>query len=186
MTNKLALDMDGVCADWSAGAARIIGYRIDDPTVHYPDTDWQKLRNEGRIFRDLPKMPRADELVAIARRFRDELGWELVFLTAIPHNNDMPWAFHDKTKWAEEHYPDIPVHFGPYSADKQQHCNPGDILVDDRKDNCKNWKSEGGIAVNVPVDDYQSAIDNLQAILDKKLAMKRMARLNSGDLGLVA
>ena len=179
MTNKLALDMDGVCADWAEGAARIIGYKIDDPTVHYPDSDWEKLREYQHLFLDLPKMPRADELVEIARQFRDDLGWELVFLTAIPHNNDMPWAFYDKQKWAEQHYPDIPVHYGPYSVDKKQHCRPGDILVDDRVDNCSQWENAGGIAVNVPYDDYQYAIDRLQKILDTKLSMKRMAELNN-------
>ena len=51
MTNKLALDMDGVCADWSEGAARIIGYKINEPSVHYPNADWEKLReHQHRLF----------------------------------------------------------------------------------------------------------------------------------------
>ena len=148
--NTLCLDMDGVVADWVAGAAEIIGYRLDDPHQRYPSTDWALLRAQDRLFRALPKMQSADRLVEIARQYRDQLGWELVFLTAIPHNNDMPWTFWDKFCWAQEHYPDIPVWFGPYSEDKRLRVRvAGDILVDDRADNCAAWTRAGGLAFKV-------------------------------------
>ena len=148
--NTICLDMDGVVADWVAGAASIIGRRLDDPHTRYPDVDWQLLRSQDRLFRDLPKMQSADRLVDIARGYRDNLGWELVFLTAIPHNNDMPWSFWDKFTWAQQHYPDIPVWFGPYSQDKHLRVRaPGDILVDDRLDNCESWNRAGGLAFKV-------------------------------------
>lgn len=186
--HKLALDLDGVIADWAAGAEKIIGYRIDDASQHYPDEDWQKLHTHGRLFQDLPKMKQADEMVELARKFRDDLGYELVFLTAIPHNNDMPYAFWDKMLWAQKYYPDIPVHFGPYSVDKQVHCNYGDILVDDRHDNCKQWEAAGGTAVQVPYDQYSTALNKLDTILERKLALQRLARMgvNNADLDLLS
>lgn len=160
------LDMDGVVADWNAGVGDFIGYRLNDPTARYSPEDWEKIRNHQRIFRQLPKMPRADDMVNLARRFRDELGYELLFLTAIPHYNDIHWAFWDKVLWAQERYSDIPVHFGPYSEDKQKHCKPGDILVDDRFDNCEQWKRAGGTSIRV-TSNYQQAIDSLEELLLK-------------------
>lgn len=179
--NKFCLDMDGVVADWVAGAAQIIGYRLDDPHTRYPDSDWHKLRSHHRLFRDLPKKLGADALVDLARRYRDDLGWELVFLTAIPHNNDMPWAFWDKVTWAGQHYPDIPVWFGPYSEDKQVHCSPGDILVDDRSDNCAQWSSRGGLAFKV-ANSHVGSVDVRAQVLEdyhRRMSMLRLRELNT-------
>lgn len=148
--NTLHLDMDGVVADWRANAVSVIGYDCFDPQQRYSPEDWLKLRGDPHIFLNLPLMPRAHELVALARQYRDVLGWDLVFLTAIPHNNDLPWTFHDKMMWAQGHFPDIPVHFGPYSEDKYRHVKlAGDILVDDRLDNCDSWTAAGGLSFKV-------------------------------------
>lgn len=171
------LDMDGVVADWIKGATDIVGYGIYDPHVRYPDEDWEKIKEHGRIYKDLPLMPDADKIVDLARKFRDELGWELLFLTAVPRFNDVHWAFWDKVKWAEKYFPDIPVHFGPYSFDKYLHCKPGDILVDDRIDNCEQWKKSGGIAVNVKYDSYKTALKEIDDILEKKLALNRLSKI---------
>lgn len=162
------LDMDGVVADWVGNAAAVIGRRIYDADVYYTHDEWNLLRSDQRIFRNLPMMPRCLELVALARQYRDVLGWELVFLTAIPHNNDVPWTFHDKMLWAGERFADIPVHFGPYSEDKQRHCSAGDILVDDRGSNCREWQAAGGIAIKVG-RDLDSAILAVEADLTSRL-----------------
>ena len=46
-----------------------------------------------------------------------------------------------------EHFPNIPVFFGPFSYDKYRHCaSPEDILIDDRTSNCEEWISAGGKA----------------------------------------
>jgi 5'(3')-deoxyribonucleotidase len=171
------LDMDGVVADWVKGAAEIVGYDLDDPNQHYPDIDWQKVRSCERMFLNLPKMPGADELVTVARRFRDELDWQLMFLTAIPHYNDIHWAFWDKTLWVQSRYPDIPVHFGPYSEDKQKHCRPGDILVDDRPDNCERWRGAEGVAVRVYPRAVPQATQELAALFDQLKAEVREKHL---------
>jgi 5'(3')-deoxyribonucleotidase len=172
---SIYVDMDGVVADFEGGAATFLGYRID-PGKYYPDNDWKKIRNHKRIFRDLPKMKRADEMVNLARRFRDELGYELLFLTAMPHNNDMHWAFWDKILWVKNYYPDIPVHFGPRSSDKKEHCEPGDILIDDRSDNCDQWQAAKGIAIRVKRNSYTSALKELEELLEKKLGLKRLSQ----------
>ncbi len=164
----LYLDMDGVVADWAQGASDFLGYTLPDPNARYPDQDWQRLKDHGRLFKTLPRVPKADQLVNLAREFRDQLGYDLAFLTAIPHGNDMPWTFTDKVLWAQEQFPDIPVFFGPYSRDKAQHCRPGDILVDDRRDNCKSWRAQGGIAILVtPSADLSDAILELRRLKDR-------------------
>ena len=152
--------MDGVVADWRSNARKLVGYDNFNPDQHYSESDWELIKGDGRIFTRLPLMPRANELVNIARKYRDKLGWELYFLTAVPHNNDVPWAFHDKAEWARLHFTDIPVHFGPYSEDKYLQCRPGYILVDDRVTNCDAWRAHGGIAIKVGLT-LASAIEEL-------------------------
>jgi 5'(3')-deoxyribonucleotidase len=162
------LDMDGVVADWRANAIRVIGYDCFDPKQRYDADDWAELRSDPHIFLNLPLMPRAEELVAIAREYRDRLGWELLFLTAIPHNNDVPWAFYDKIQWVKQYFPDIAVHFGPYSDNKSQHCSAGDILVDDRWDNCNMWTEAGGLSFRVG-RTLDATIEQLQVDLQARI-----------------
>lgn len=170
MRNTIYLDMDGVVADWNAGVYDILGYTKEDPNAHYPDEEWEKIKSNDRMYRDLPVMAGAQDLVKIARRFRDQLGWKLLFLTAIPKGNDVPWAFYDKMLWTQKHFPDIPVHFGPFAKDKQHHCKDGDILIDDRKSNIEEWRSRGGIAIEVHEGDLNNAIIKLRLLLDQKLS----------------
>jgi 5'(3')-deoxyribonucleotidase len=162
MTQTIYLDLDGVLADFSSAAREVLNKSQDNLDINgrWPDNDWNKIRNHKHFYRTLPLMPRAYEMVALARGFRDTLGWELYMLTAIPHKNDMHHVFHDKIDWVNEHFSDIRVHFGPYSEDKQYHCTPGDILVDDRTSNCEEWRSKGGIAVKVG-SNYALALNEL-------------------------
>jgi len=141
----LYLDMDGVVADFDAYAAKIAGYHITGD--RWPITAWKEIVSNPHLYRDLPKTPEADELVEYARIMCKTHGWELLFLTAVPKDNDVHWAFYDKVMWAQIHFPDIPVHFGPYSTDKHVHCKPGDILIDDRLSNIEEWAAAGGIAI---------------------------------------
>lgn len=159
------LDMDGVVADFDAAAKEFIGFDKDPDSHRWALDDWVKIRENTRWFKDLPKTPWADQLVEMARKFRDDHGWQLLFLTAIPKGNDFPWAFYDKMLWVNGRYPDIPVHYGPYSTDKQFHCKPGDILVDDRLDNCQQWKDAGGHSIRLLYRDPQPALNEVASIL---------------------
>lgn len=172
MTQTIYLDMDGVVADWDRAATEFLGAdsRVDmagQPEGRWPEDDWNRLKNNQHFYSELPEMPQARELVGVARQFRDELKWDLLFLTAIPRGNDMPWAFNDKIRWAGFHFPDISVHFGPYSHEKYMHCSQGDILVDDRLDNCNQWRKAGGVAVQV-TKDYDRAIRDLTALFSER------------------
>lgn len=153
--------MDGVMADWNKGVYDILGWVKSDPNAQYSEADWAKVTSNHRIYGQLPVMDKAEELANLARRFRDELGWQILFLTAVPKGNDVHWAFWDKCQWAQKYFPDIPVHFGPFAKQKCEHCKPGDILVDDRRSNCSEWRGANGVAVEVTGPDLAPAIAEL-------------------------
>ena len=190
MSNTFYLDMDGVVADWDTAASLFLGREQGraDPNTHYKNTpeEWSRIKTQQRFYRTLPLMPRCAELVDLARRYRDALGWELLFLTAVPKDDDVPWAFSDKVLWAQEHFPDIPVHFGPHSWDKRRHCKPGDILVDDRPDNCSSWIESGGLAVQVLGNDLSEAITQVSFDFNRRMSLRSMADLNAMADAIVA
>ena len=142
------VDMDDVVADWIEHAANLLNRRIEKGGIMVPEDEWARLKTDQHFYRHLPIRKGGQELM-------DWLTWyvenstaehQLGFLTAIPRKNDMPWAPYDKMLWAQERFPGIPVFLGPYSHEKYMHCVPGDILIDDRVDNCTDWESAGGIA----------------------------------------
>ena len=176
MNNTFYLDMDGVVADWESAAAQFLNrpMRNPDTLTHYRNTEeeWARIKTQSRFYRSLPLMPRVDELVHLARQYRDTLGWNLLFLTAVPANNDVHWAFYDKVMWAQDHFPDIPVHFGPHSWDKCRHCNLGDILVDDRPDNCAQWLAAQGLSFKVDANDLGTVLERIRDDLRVRVDLK--------------
>jgi hypothetical protein len=182
-TNTFYLDMDGVVADWESAASSFLArpMRNPDTLTHYRNTEeeWAKIKTQTRFYRTLPLMPRVAELVHLARQYRDILGWNLLFLTAVPAKDDIHWAFYDKVMWAQDHFPDIAVHFGPHSYEKQRHCTEGDILVDDRPDNCDQWRTAGGLAFKVNGNDLTSVLDLIAQDLQCRVDLK-----NQRDIAL--
>jgi hypothetical protein len=143
---NIYLDMDDVVADWMP-AARAIVNRNWNYGERIPEHDWAKVKAKQRFYRDLPIKPGAHELVQYCRdAVANGLVEGLFFLTALPHDYSVPYASQDKVWWAHERFPNIPVFFGPFSYDKWKHCNPGDILIDDRTSNCDEWTKVGGHA----------------------------------------
>jgi hypothetical protein len=148
---RIFLDMDGVVADFDRYARDAVGYSTPGG-ARYPDSDWKKIAANPRLYARLGVCPGAHDFVAEVSRIARDTNRELLFLTAIPRGNDTPWAFWDKINWAERHFPGIPVWFGPYSRDKQHHARPGDILIDDRDSNIREWAAAGGIAIQNNAD----------------------------------
>jgi len=153
------LDMDGVVADFNAYARATL--RVREEHHKWPEAEWNKLRDNPRLYRDLNKTPEADLIVETCRYVCKLKGYQLLFLTAVPNKNDVHWAFYDKVVWAQKYYPDIPVHFGPFSKDKHLHAQPGDILIDDRTSNIEDWKAAGGIAIY-----HTDTVTTLQRLTD--------------------
>lgn len=138
--------MDDVVADWKSHAEEILGHVIEPGGIRVPDDEWAKLKKDQRFYRYLPIKKGGDELVTWVYRYcQNHTDTTMGFLTAIPHDNDMIWASYDKVMWANQNFRGIPVFFGPYSHDKYKHAEPGDILIDDRISNIKEWIDAGGI-----------------------------------------
>jgi hypothetical protein len=81
--------------------------------------------------------------------------------------------------WAQQHFPDIAVHFGPHSYEKRNHCIEGDILVDDRPDNCEQWRAAGGLSFKVNGNDLGSVLDMIAQDLQTRVDLK-----NQRDIAL--
>jgi hypothetical protein len=143
---NIYLDMDDVVADWMATARQIVNRRWEYGE-RIPEADWAKVKAKMRFYRDLPLKEGAHDLVQYCRDLVSNKQVEnLAFLTALPHDHSVPFAAQDKVWWAHERFEGIPVFFGPYSFDKYRHCQPGDILIDDRHSNCTEWRAAGGLA----------------------------------------
>jgi len=144
--STIYLDMDGVVADFDRAVQAILGgdTRVDQ---RYPESEWAKLRGHQRIYRDLPLCADANMLVDGVQALARYHGLRVLFLTAVPKDNDFPWAFADKIEWARRYFPDIPVWFGPYSDEKQIRSRPDDVLIDDRVSNIDQWRGQGGYAI---------------------------------------
>ena len=142
------LDMDDVVADWYQSAQDFLNMKWDkEKNERIPKDDWDRLKQHSRFYRDLPLKEGAKELVAWVEEYCElHPETQYRFLTALPKNDDMPWAVYDKVLWVQTHFPNWPMFIGPYSSDKQYHCKPGDILIDDRTSNCEEWRSKGGLA----------------------------------------
>jgi sulfur relay (sulfurtransferase) DsrC/TusE family protein len=141
------LDMDDVVADWHVAAQEFLKKRWIKETERIPQDEWDKIKHDSRFYLNLPLKPGARELVeycqqAVANGQADAVR----FLTALPHDYSMPWAANDKVWWAHKYFPNIPVFLGPFSHDKWRHCEPGDILIDDRVSNCNEWRNAGGLS----------------------------------------
>lgn len=162
----LYIDMDGVVADFNGFAATVLREPVDFSTEKWTEEQWSKLRSYPCLYKHLPKMARADEIMAIARKFRNYLGWRVYMLTAVPKANDVPDAFSDKIYWMLKYYPDIPVRFGPFAKNKKDHCKPGDVLFDDRVSNCEEWSQAGGRAILAK--DPDRAIEELKELFESE------------------
>ena len=142
---NIYLDMDDVVADFKGYAESILKKKVENG-IRFPDNEWSRLRDNPRIYRDLKVKDGADELVHFCQEWCLRNNTSLYFLTALPRKNDIPYAPYDKVLWARKHFRGIPVFLGPFSGDKWKHCEEGDILIDDRESNCKEWEAAGGKA----------------------------------------
>lgn len=158
----LYIDMDGVVADFNKYAKEILN--TDRTTHSWPPSDWIQIRANLRLYRDLDKTPEADKLIELCTKFSKIKKINMFFLTAVPRDDDVPFAFYDKVMWAQKHYPSIPVLFGPHSKDKHKHCKPNDILIDDRPSNCREWRAAGGIAIQ-HLGDIEKTASSLLELL---------------------
>ena len=139
------LDMDGVVADFNKFASDLLGREISWEGKDLSEEEWDRLGAVENLYYKLPLIEESIKLVAIAKSFSTRFNIE--FLTAVPRVTTMPSAALDKKMWLEKYYPGFKVNYGPFSRDKQKWAMPGDILIDDKRSNIKQWYDVDGIGI---------------------------------------
>lgn len=159
--NIIYVDLDGVLADFEEGLRRVSGglglEEVGD------DNLWKVIRpHADGFYANLPLMPDAKTLWGyLTKNFNN-----VEILTAIPRRASFPTAERDKEIWVRKHFgPSVKVNFGPYAKDKQRHCVPGDILIDDSELNIPQWRAKQGIGIlHTSAND---SISQLETLLDR-------------------
>lgn len=136
---QLYLDCDGVLADFEKGAAELFGMPGDEYERRYGlGGFWKRLAEAEDFFGSLEPMPDAMELYAAVRHL------DPVILTGLPRG---AWAEPQKRRWAAKHFPELKM-ITTSAALKREHCQPGDILVDDTDRYRHLWENAGGVFVH--------------------------------------
>lgn len=141
---QLYLDCDGVLADFDAGAEAMLGMK---PRAfqhrHGIGRMWAKLASAPDFYGTLPVMPGARRLFDAVRPL------DPIILTGLPRGN---WAAPQKVRWAAQHFPGTRI-ITCMAVDKRNHCQAGDVLVDDSLKHRHLWEEAGGIFIHhVSVD----------------------------------
>lgn len=139
--STIFLDLDGVLADFEYEITSIFDGKRP---LSLEEEEWEIIKaNSPTLFSNLELMPSA---ITLMESFRT-LGFSPKILTAIPKRIQWPEVTGHKREWVYKHFgTNTAVHFGPFAIDKQFHCRPGDILIDDHLMNVNQWKGRGGYA----------------------------------------
>ena len=136
------VDLDGVLANMEGYLHTHFGEHwkkeIEKP-------NWGKVSElHQRMYFELDPLADAHELWEwLTENFND-----VQILTAIPKRAHFPNSVNDKRDWVHKHFGShVKVNFGPFAYDKQFHCKPGDVLIDDMKPNITQWNDAGGVGI---------------------------------------
>lgn len=139
---SLFVDMDGVLADFDAGYERHLGVKLDRRAYVVDGVDrvnWKAVGLTRGFFLGIPPMPDMHQL------------WDGVahlsptILTSVPYS--VPEAAANKIAWVNMHLGDVPVICVSGSSRKEEHCRPGDILIDDYPKYRDRWEKAGGVFI---------------------------------------
>ncbi len=140
-------DMDGVLVDFD----KFVREQLSDKAQTDDSTMWAELQAIPNVYQKMKPTPYASALWNFIRSL-DHCN--RVILTAIPRVTSVPSAEADKKAWVAKYQHSVfmgdqpEVFIGPHSRDKWKHCQQkGDLLIDDRPDNCAQWETAGGVAV---------------------------------------
>lgn len=138
--------MDGVLVDFHRGFLALSGL---DYTTMSSNAFWREAVKHQDMYKDLPKMEDADDLIAALEIFGMFDSFDIEILTALPSLAQFPNAEQHKREWIEKHFPlGWKFKVGPFAVDKQLHAKPGDILIDDKLRNIDQWTNAGGIGIH--------------------------------------
>lgn len=136
--SPIYFDMDGVLADFDEAYDRRIGERKPNGDVY-----WDRVNELGDFFKNLKPFQQMLDLwfeVPSERRY---------ILSSIPKNIDI--SGDQKREWLSLYCKtEIKSHVILVRGKslKKQYAKPGHILIDDWKDNIKDWVKAGGIGIH--------------------------------------
>jgi 5' nucleotidase, deoxy (Pyrimidine), cytosolic type C protein (NT5C) len=154
---RVFVDLDGVLADFDAGAKELLGTSAKDyQQVHGAAVMWKKIAAAPDFYGQLPPIEGALDML--------EVIWQesplTMILTGLPLGR---WAEPQKRAWCAEHVGEhIPV-ICCMTRDKWQYCTPGDILIDDRIDAAVDWEGAAGRFIHHK--DAETTLTALRAFL---------------------
>lgn len=148
--SHLFLDLDGVLADFDAGARKLLGMppRAFEEK-HGRREFWRRLARAEDFYGTLPLMPDARLLFDAVKHL------EPTILTGLPLGD---WAAPQKVRWAAEHFPGTKI-ITTMARDKYRHMTGMDVLVDDRADHRGKWEDAGGTFIH-----HKNARDSLEQL----------------------
>jgi hypothetical protein len=150
VARQLYLDCDGVLADFTAGAAGVLGMHPNAFEKRRGSGPFRaKLASAPDFYFSLPLLPDAMALYAAVRHL------DPVILTGLPRGN---WAADQKVRWAARHFPGVRI-ITTMARDKRDHAREGDVLVDDQLKHRHLWEDAGGVFVH-----HKSAADTIEAL----------------------
>lgn len=144
---RIRCDLDGVLVNME----EYIKQHLSADAADDKTTMWNELAMEPRFYRKMRATSYAKRLWAAIIA----IDPGATILSALPRKDTIPHADEDKRYWVANHknrifngsVPDVETCL--YSANKWKHCTgPDDVLIDDKRENCEDWKRAGGIAVH--------------------------------------
>ena len=148
--SHLFLDLDGVLADFDAGAKAVLGMSPKAFEEKYSRREfWRRLARAKDFYGSLPLTPDAIVLFEAVKHL------EPTILTGLPLGN---WAAPQKVKWAAEHFPGTKI-ITTMARDKFRHMTGMDVLVDDRADHRDKWENAGGTFIH-----HKTARDSIREL----------------------
>ena len=152
----LFVDMDDVTFDFLGGTEQLTGTNFLDMTER-ERVDFWHYQFTPEFFEMLQP---AHDLNECIDELYDLSKGNMRFLTALLlARKDLAWpSMLSKMESVRKHLnKDIPVTFGPYAIDKQEHClGENYYLIDDNRHNIEQWRSRSGVAIYQP-DVYSLA-----------------------------
>lgn len=135
------IDLDGVLADFNKACIQYTG-------KSYHKECWSILEKVPNLFYNLDAMQDAKESM---NELLFTYGYSNIqILTALPlQTEELVSAQVDKVQWVHENISSLlQVNCVPNWRFKKYFCkNTSDILIDDRYENCVEWESAGGKAI---------------------------------------
>jgi hypothetical protein len=130
-------DLDGVMADFDTSAEGVLGMSSHEFQFKFGAAElWRRLTMVPDFWLNFQLMPGAWAMwCATADMPR-------AILTALPSSNDED-IDRQKRRWVNERLGSVKV-ITCQTEEKPNHCQPGDVLIDDRNINEKAWVAKGG------------------------------------------